>query len=429
MLTKGPIKQGGKTVPLKMVVGDAHNCKITPYLKKQLELVYKTEKGKEIIVIDRRREYVKWSEGFDSQIIEADITRKPNIFIFRPVSLNQEQYEKEFSEHIEDLCEFIYGLLCTQIPLKREMQQFENEKKEAIKESLLKIYKNIGISLKKYNSGFEASGSLTFEGLLDEIAMRDKELYKMIEEKSKKMKFESVLEEIFLYGHPYDLPKLNKSLSVITVCNKKPNFYSFAISRFHLMQHLKKEIRSKIQRNKNLVIVLADLGDLSLNSLLLKNILKENLNQIDVYITCSDLERFENLNKELNEKIMRYYLLDFQSINRSNFQNRLSLEPEDFEKGVISVKNKTWDFRFLRLKNTGRRTKKTLRIAQWKSKMFLMKLKNPEMGYYERMCRVAGYSEQDINDMVNEAINTLDYDKDDPSIREEICQDEVSYWE
>ncbi|MGF7535232.1 hypothetical protein AAGG74_16380 [Bacillus mexicanus] len=405
-------------MPLKMVVGDARRGKITSYLKKQIELVYKTEKEKEIIVIDRKREYVNWSKGFDSQIIEADITRKPNIFVFKPVSMNQEKYEKEFSEHIEDLCEFIYGLICKHIPLDRGLKKLENEKKETIKESLLNIYKDIG-----------ESGSLTFEVLLDAIAIRDKELYKMIEEKSIKIKFESILEEIFLYGHPYELPKLNKRLNVITVCDKKPNFYSSSISRFHLMQHLKREIRRKIERNKNLVIVLADLGDLSLDGLLLNDILKENLNQIDVHITCSDLERFENSNKELNEKIMRYCLLDFRSINGSRFQKQIKLEPEDFEKGVISVRNKTRDFRFLQLKNTGRRTKKILRIAQWKSKMYLLKLKYPEMGYYERMCRVAGYSEQDINDMVNEAINTLDYDKDDPSIREEICQDEVSYWE
>lgn len=64
----------------------------------------------------------------------------------------------------------------------------------------------------------------------------------------------------------------------------------------------------------------------------------------------------------------------------------------------------------------------------WKFKMFLLKLRYPKAGYYERVCLAAGYPRNLIDDMVEKAIKDGWIEKNDKYGREEVCYEEVSYW-
>ncbi|WP_342515508.1 hypothetical protein [Sutcliffiella sp. FSL R7-0096] len=71
------------------------------------------------------------------------------------------------------------------------------------------------------------------------------------------------------------------------------------------------------------------------------------------------------------------------------------------------------------------------RELKWKFQMFFMKFRYPKAGYYERMCLVAGYTKQDIDEMVQNDINDGLYDGkvNDQWIREGACEEEASCWE
>lgn len=69
-----------------------------------------------------------------------------------------------------------------------------------------------------------------------------------------------------------------------------------------------------------------------------------------------------------------------------------------------------------------------MKLLIWKIKMLLMKIRNPEAGYYERMCLVAGYNRSDIDYWLAEEKKIGVY-ASDAEMREDLCESEVSCWE
>lgn len=71
-----------------------------------------------------------------------------------------------------------------------------------------------------------------------------------------------------------------------------------------------------------------------------------------------------------------------------------------------------------------------MRILIWRFKMFLAKLRYPNSGYYERVCLVTGgYTKQQLDEMVEEAIKGGWIDSNSLADREDVFETEVSYWE
>jgi len=69
-----------------------------------------------------------------------------------------------------------------------------------------------------------------------------------------------------------------------------------------------------------------------------------------------------------------------------------------------------------------------MKLLIWKIKVFLMKLRYPSAGYYERMCLVAGYKRSDIDRWVDEEKRIGAY-ASDVEMREDLCESEVGCWE
>jgi hypothetical protein len=59
---------------------------------------------------------------------------------------------------------------------------------------------------------------------------------------------------------------------------------------------------------------------------------------------------------------------------------------------------------------------------KWELKMFLMKVRYPKAGYWERCCLAAGYTKKTIDTMVEEAIKDGWIEKNDRFGREEVCK-------
>lgn len=67
----------------------------------------------------------------------------------------------------------------------------------------------------------------------------------------------------------------------------------------------------------------------------------------------------------------------------------------------------------------------------WNIKMFLLKIRYPKAGHYERCCLVAGYSKKLIDNMVKQNIKDGVYlgRVTEKWIREETCYEDMTYWE
>lgn len=387
--------------------------------------------NKNIYVFKNTREYNELLGKYKGNYVKASTHIEINLFEFIPGNFTSgKEYGELFEAHIQELMSFLLILL--------SRKQVGEEEKNGLKEAIYEFYESVGITDANYEPKVEnVSSYLGFGLFIDFLKEKNEEMAENLNKCVFLFNGEQNISAIFQYEEqkPGDL-SFNNSFNVIDI---KENTSVFVLRDAVLYSYLL-AVKRKVRISDKPMLLIIDEGqwiwlieEWWFLDLITSNFCKvESDIQIKLVTqSISDLQkRVPNLIKNTQQ-----FTLFRQSPREKDFlKTEFGLSKEDLSTCRELEVHKTFVIKKgyekkAKAKRIVRKIDYSYRKMSFELKIRLMKLKYPKAGYYERMCLVGGYTKEQIQKMVEEAIKDGWIESNDFEGREEVCETEISYWE
>ncbi|MGF7535233.1 hypothetical protein AAGG74_16385 [Bacillus mexicanus] len=265
------------------------------YLKNKIDFFLGIGENKEVIVLESFFEYVEWLQEYENQIVDIDLSRKPNIFELRfDEEVSQKRRQKEYEEHLNDLKTYIEYVCFGGNHLNKS--EADANRSDIIMEILKTMYENQGDSR-------ELLTYIDFFKVAEEILVNQKKnetLFEKMKVKRNKFKNENLLEELFIYGTKKEFPQLNKKATIININPNARNKYDDAI--FFMSKYLKNEVEKKLADNKDLMIIFDEAQ--WMDDLVRDVFIKGVMDKVEIFISCHQWD-FKESYKNIKHNVYR----------------------------------------------------------------------------------------------------------------------------
>lgn len=391
------------------------------------ELAKKEGNNKNIVVFTRFNDWDDFAEKSGWNVVQIKERMKENLFEFDPGPEKiGKLYELRYTTLINDLCTLILILL------KDHSSRCENKIRSAIKE----MYSAFNITEKEYKTSHNPgifSQVDTFGLLIDILKKNEKELAEQLNQHCSLFKKENPLISTFKKKSA-DF-SLNDSHNVLNLYTTKSLYggYNSAVVYSYLMVAKNIFMNSK----KPFLFIIDDIEENVLKEWWITEFildLNEFYEETEIKIVTQSISNTNTAIPMVINKADQFVLFRQSYTSLAELKNHFPLRSEkdpmlkafNLGRGETLVLNKK-SIKATVKRGEGKLDKQADTFI-WNMKMVYFRTVYQNMGYYERMCRSAGYTKSCIEELVAQRIKNGGIEKNDIHGREAVCEDEIKYW-